>query len=217
MADAVLTERGALVVTDAERLMDYAYALSRGVTPSERTLGIITVSGGAGIVATDEAERIGLPMPPMPEAAQAALREVLPYASPVNPLDCTAQALNDPSLLHSFTKAALEDGGYGAVLCFLTYVGGSPALIDRVIDALAPLRARPIPTASWRSAPWARPTSWPATTSTGSSSSGIPAAPCARWTRACARGRPDGPPRGPTRPRSRCPTPRPTRRRPRRC
>ena len=141
VADAVLRAHGVVVVTEPERLMDDAYALSGGVFPAARTLGIVTISGGAGIVAADEAERIGLPMPSMPETAQARLREVLPYASPANPLDCTAQALNDPTLLHTFTKAALEDGGYGAVLCFLTYVGGSPALIDRVIEALAPLRA----------------------------------------------------------------------------
>ena len=141
VADAVLRERGVFVVTEAERLMDFAYALSHGTRPASRSLGIVTVSGGAGIVAADEAERVGLPMPPMPEAAQARLRAILPYAAPGNPLDCTAQALNDPTLLHSFTKAALEDGGYGAVLCFLTYVGGSPTLIDRIVEALAPLRA----------------------------------------------------------------------------
>lgn len=141
VADAVLQDHGVIIVRDPETMMDIAYAASKKVLPSVHSLGVITVSGGAGIVISDEAERIGLPMPAMPDAAQARLKALLPYASPVNPLDCTAQALNDPSLLESFTRSALEDGGYGAVLCFLTYVAGSPAVSDTILAAMKPLRA----------------------------------------------------------------------------
>ncbi|WP_114389318.1 acetate--CoA ligase family protein [Notoacmeibacter marinus] len=140
VSDAVLTDHGAIMLRDPETMMDIAYAASKTVFPTRHSLGIITVSGGAGIVASDEAERVGLPMPPMPDGAQARLKELLPYSSAVNPLDCTAQALNDPSLLESFTHAALEDGGYGAVLCFLTYVAGSEAMSDAILDAMGPLR-----------------------------------------------------------------------------
>lgn len=141
VADAVLAEHGAVVVRDPETLMDFAYAASKKIFPDRHSLGVITVSGGAGIVISDEAERIGLPMPAMPGDAQATLKRSLPYASTANPLDCTAQALNDPSLLESFTRAALKDGEYGAVLCFLTYVAGSPALCDVILAAMTPLRA----------------------------------------------------------------------------
>ncbi|WBU56274.1 acetate--CoA ligase family protein [Paracoccus sediminicola] len=141
VADAVLSDHGAIILRDPETMMDIAYAASKGIFPSRHSLGVITVSGGAGIVASDEAERTGLPMPAMPDEAQARLKNVLPYASPVNPLDCTAQALNDPSLLEQFTRAALEDGGYGAVLCFLTYVAGSAAMADTILKAVKPLRA----------------------------------------------------------------------------
>ena len=141
VSDAVLTEYGAIVVRDPQTMMDIAYVASARIAPRSHSLGVITVSGGAGIVTSDEAERIGLPMPQMPEAAQKRLKEVLPYASPENPLDCTAQALNDPSLLEVFTRAALEEGGYGAVLCFFTYVAGSPVMVDTIVAAMKPLRA----------------------------------------------------------------------------
>lgn len=141
VADAVLSDHGAIILRDPETMMDIAYAASKNVFPTRHSLGIVTVSGGAGIVASDEAERVGLPMPEMPMAAQAALKAALPYASPVNPLDCTAQALNDPSLLKLFTRKGLEDGGYGAMLCFLTYVAGSRAMSEVILEAMAPLRA----------------------------------------------------------------------------
>lgn len=140
VSDAVLGDHGAILLRDPETMMDIAYAASGKVFPTRHSLGVVTISGGGGIVASDEAERIGLPMPAMPEAAQAKLLEALPYASPVNPLDCTAQALNDPALLEQFTRASLEDGGYGAVLCFLTYVAGSDAMSKRILEAIAPLK-----------------------------------------------------------------------------
>ncbi|SNT76634.1 acetate--CoA ligase family protein [Paracoccus seriniphilus] len=141
VADAVLSEHGVVILRDPETMMDIAYAASKMIFPTRHSLGIVTVSGGAGIVASDEAERVGLPMPAMPDKAQAALRQALPYASPVNPLDCTAQALNDPSLLELFTRSGLEEGGYGAVLCFLTYVAGSKAMTEVILETMAPLRA----------------------------------------------------------------------------
>ena len=141
VADAVLSDHGAIMLTEPETMMDIAYVASKGVRPKQHALGVVTVSGGAGIVISDEAERIGLPMPSMPEPAQARLLEALPYASAVNPLDCTAQALNEPALLEQFTRAALEEGGYGAVLCFFTYVAGSRSMSDVILEAMAPLRA----------------------------------------------------------------------------
>ena len=140
VADVVLTDHGAVMVRDPETMMDFAYAAGKKVFPKAHSLGVITISGGAGIVISDEAERIGLPMPAMPSDAQSRLSEVLPYSSPINPLDCTAQALNEPELLEIFSRAALEHGKYGAVLCFLTYVAGSPAMSDVFIKALRPLR-----------------------------------------------------------------------------
>lgn len=141
VSDAILDEHGVISVRDPESMLDIAYVASRKITPRSHSLGVITVSGGAGIVISDEAERIGLPMPAMPPAAQARLMQILPYAAPENPLDCTAQALNEPALLEIFTRAALQDGGYGAVLCFFTYVAGSPKMVDTIVAAMKPLRA----------------------------------------------------------------------------
>ena len=142
IAKAVLEDHGAILVEDLDTMMDFAYVASKGVFPPQRSLGVVTVSGGAGIVACDEAERLGLPLPPMPQAAQDRLKRRLPFASPVNPLDCTAQAVNDPALFEEFAASALEDGGYGAILCFLTYVAGSPHLADGLVATLKGLRKR---------------------------------------------------------------------------
>ncbi|WP_102225169.1 acetate--CoA ligase family protein [Acidimangrovimonas sediminis] len=141
VAEAVLAEHGVIRCADTEQMLDFAYAAQFGIYPAANSLGVITVSGGAGIIATDEAEAQHLPMPPMPEAAQAHLRELLPYGAPANPLDCTAQALNDLALFDAFTRSALKDGGYRSILCFLTYVAGGATLAPKLIAALKAIRA----------------------------------------------------------------------------
>lgn len=141
VADAVLRDHGVIRVQDSEQMLDFAYMAHQKIYPSANSMGFITVSGGAGIVASDEAEDLGLPMPPMPASAQAELKELLPICSPLNPLDCTAQAINDPALLEKFTRAALEQGGYASVLCFMTYVAGGKDLAPVILEALKPLRA----------------------------------------------------------------------------
>ncbi len=140
VADTILRAHGAILVRDSEQLMDVAYVAHQRIQPRSATLGFVTVSGGAGIVASDEAEAIGFAMPPMPATAQAELKALMPISTPTNPLDCTAQALNQPDLFEQFTRAALEKGGYGAVICFMTYVAGSPSLAPIILRSIAPLR-----------------------------------------------------------------------------
>ncbi|MBV8400222.1 MAG: acetate--CoA ligase family protein, partial [Acetobacteraceae bacterium] len=80
---------------------------------------------------SDAAETVGLSMPRMPEETQAHLKALLPFCSPSNPVDCTAQISNDMNLVGAFMEAMVKDGGYSSVLAFFTHVGGSrlaPAL-----------------------------------------------------------------------------------------
>ncbi|WCP15989.1 Trans-feruloyl-CoA synthase FCS1 (plasmid) [Sphingobium sp. AntQ-1] len=141
IADVMLRSHGAILVRDSEQMLDFAYAAHQKIYPIDKGLGFVTISGGAGIVASDEAERLGMPMPPMPEDAQTELKTRMPISSPINPLDCTAQALNDPTLLTTFMRAALERGGYGSVICFVTYVLGNRELARIILKEMAPLRA----------------------------------------------------------------------------
>jgi acyl-CoA synthetase (NDP forming) len=132
VTDAVLSEFGVVRARTTEELLDIARLATRRVFPVGNTLGVLTVSGGAGVLISDAAEAIGLPMPPMPEAAQEALRTALPFCAPQNPVDCTAQVLNDLSLVGRFSDALVKDGGYGSILCFFTHAGGAPSITPRL-------------------------------------------------------------------------------------
>ena len=139
---AVLAEFGALRARSTEEMLDFAQLATRRIYPVRNTLGMVTVSGGAGVLVSDAAEALGLPMPPMPEAAQARLLAMLPFAAPHNPVDCTAQALNDFTLVDRFTAAMVEEGGYRSVLAFFTQTGGAASIAPKLRAALGGVRAR---------------------------------------------------------------------------
>ena len=128
VTQAVLEEFGVHRARTTEELLDVAYAATRRVYPTGNTLGVVTISGGAGVLISDAAEAVGLPMPPMPEEAQARLKALVPFSAPRNPVDCTAQAFNDMGLIGKFASSMVEDGGYRSVLAFFTQLGASPSV-----------------------------------------------------------------------------------------
>lgn len=125
---AVLDEFGVVRARSTEEMLDIAYAATKRVYPVNNTLGVVTISGGAGVLISDAAEAVGLPMPPMPAASQAKLKALIPFSNPCNPVDCTAQAFNDMSLIGAFAREMVEQGGYASVLAFFTQVGASRSI-----------------------------------------------------------------------------------------
>ena len=105
-----------------------ALAAKPRIYPAGKKVGLVTISGGAGILMADAADALGLDVAPMPKESQEELKEIVPFASPVNPVDVTAQFLNDLSLVPRFTRAMLDKGGYDGLVGFWTSVAGSPVL-----------------------------------------------------------------------------------------
>ena len=134
--DAVLRQHGAWRVQSTEEMLDIAYACRPRIYPAGKRLGLVTISGGAGVLMADAAADHGLDVAPMPEDVQAELKQILPFAAPRNPVDVTAQFFNDLSLVPQFTKAMLDRGGYDALIGFWTSVAGSPVLGDPLLAHL---------------------------------------------------------------------------------
>ncbi|UOD50457.1 acetate--CoA ligase family protein [Orrella daihaiensis] len=137
--DAVMAELGVVRVQTTEQMLDIARLATRGIYPADNTLGVFTVSGGAGVIISDAAALHQLAMPPMPESAQKKLLELLPFATPVNPVDTTAQVLNDMTLMRAFTESLVVDGGYRSILGFVTYTATAATTGDRLREELKSL------------------------------------------------------------------------------
>ncbi|CAJ95170.1 Pimeloyl-CoA synthetase [Cupriavidus necator] len=131
--DALLREYGAYRARSNEEVLDVVYALSAGKPLRKRKLGVVTISGGAGVQIADFASEAGLDLPMPSEATQRALREIAPFGSPANPVDVTAQISNDPEIFTA-TLDRLLDAGYDSLLMWL-----GPAVTNA--RAGAPIRA----------------------------------------------------------------------------
>ncbi len=134
--DAVLRQHGAFRARSTEEMLDIAYACQPRIFPTGRKLGVVTISGGAGVLIADAAADAGIEISPMPADAQEELKAVLPFAAPRNPVDVTGQFFNDLSLIPRFTEVMLEKGGYDGLLGFWTSVAGSPSLAEPLLTAL---------------------------------------------------------------------------------
>ncbi|SFC26774.1 acetate--CoA ligase family protein [Tropicimonas isoalkanivorans] len=134
--DAIFREFGVYRAETTEEQLDIAEACLHGVFPSGNRLGILTLSGGVGVQMCDAAVKYGLDVPPMPQDAQAELKALLPYAAVTNPIDTTAQMMNDMSLVTKNLQMVLERGGYDSLVSFLTTVPGAEAYSGPLRDAI---------------------------------------------------------------------------------
>ena len=140
--DSILAQHGIVRTDNTEEMLDAAYAASFSALPSSRRVGFMTISGGAGVMMADEAATQGLEVAPMPEATQRRLKEMLSFCTPRNPVDVTAQVFNAPQLIGEFLDAMLDEGDYGALVIFFTYVASVEFIAKPTLDALARVRER---------------------------------------------------------------------------
>jgi len=95
---------------DLEELYDFAKALAYMEKPRGRRLLNISSSGGAAILAIDEAEKLGFTNPAPAPALKERLRAFLPFHCGVsNPIDLTGDAITDPSLYSKTIAEAKSD------------------------------------------------------------------------------------------------------------
>jgi acyl-CoA synthetase (NDP forming) len=134
--DSIFRQYGAFRVSSTEEMTDLAVAAKPRIYPAGKKVGLVTISGGAGILMADAADALGLDVAPMPKESQDELKEIVPFASPVNPVDVTAQFFNDLSLVPRFTRAMLDKGGYDALVGFWTSIAGSPILGEPLLAYL---------------------------------------------------------------------------------
>jgi len=125
VTEAIMKEFGVYRARNSEEMLDIAHTATRKIYPVSNSLGVITVSGGAGVLISDVAESLGLAMPEMPLEAQQKLRALVPFCAPRNPVDATAQVSNDVTLVKTFTESMVRDGGYASVLGFFSMTASS--------------------------------------------------------------------------------------------
>lgn len=90
---AAFQQAGVVQAADLDNLFDRSLALSLQSPMKGDNLLIITNGGGVGVLATDAAERYGIPLQFAPKDVQAELKKHMPaFGSAKNPVDITGMA-----------------------------------------------------------------------------------------------------------------------------
>ncbi|MGB9830732.1 MAG: hypothetical protein ACPLSP_01520, partial [Fervidicoccus fontis] len=115
-----------------------------------RGIGILSNSGGLGILAADEAEKVGFNVPMLPQNVIDEIRKIIPpYGAPYNPIDVTAQGTPKQQYeFYSKTFKVLEE--YNVVDGYVVIIEGSfpretvEAITDAIINEIVPITKKPI-------------------------------------------------------------------------
>jgi acyl-CoA synthetase (NDP forming) len=123
-------------------LVDSAYAASRGRPPRGSRLGVVTYSGGVGVLAADAAIEQGLELPSLSKGASESIKALLPGASTGNPLDTSAALVNDLSLYARIVEIVLKDTDCDILFGYLAAVGRNPQHYAQLKGPLFEVRRR---------------------------------------------------------------------------
>jgi acyl-CoA synthetase (NDP forming) len=127
---ALVEEAGAAWAEDPHTLLELARSLA---VPSARPrrrggLAVLTCSGGDSGVAADQAELLGIELPPLAPATRERLDQLLPPTATVaNPLDWTAMIWDEPERLRKIVAAVGEDPAIDQLLLLFDQPNELPA------------------------------------------------------------------------------------------
>jgi acyl-CoA synthetase (NDP forming) len=143
--DAVFRRAGVWRVQSVEELLDLGHAaavLGLERLPKSRRVMLLTASGGFGVLLADAASAAGLELPMPSEETQRRILEAVPYASPRNPVDATAQMSSRPEILEKILSAILDDENCDSLLLLLSSSLYLPRLRGVYMQTLTAIRAR---------------------------------------------------------------------------
>lgn len=152
---AAAFEEGGIIRADTEeQLLDYvATFVSRASPPKGRGVGIITQSGGAGVLASDRCEQAGLTVPELSEESRKALAQVVPaFGATGNPVDVTAQFIAEPSLLRDAVTLVDRDPAIDSSVFCLGLMDLHWRKVVEDFDGLSKALEKPL-FVSWTAAP----------------------------------------------------------------
>lgn len=144
--DAACRQFGVQRTRDISDIFDFARVFSTGLRARGSRVGIVTTSGGAGVMAADEAVELGLRVEPLEARSREAIEDLIPpFGSARNPVDVTAEVIRRPESFRRVVEAMLADDQVDMLAIVLTMVTGESALARaHDIAEVAEASAKPV-------------------------------------------------------------------------
>jgi len=137
---AVFRECGAYRTQSIEEMIDIAYLCAIAPLPPNDAVGVLTVSGGIGVLMADACIEAGLSVPPMADDVLANIRAIQPMAGGRNPIDTTAQLNGRMHIFEAISQEMLRGAELGSFLFYLAHLGRNIPRFPPLEQTLAALR-----------------------------------------------------------------------------
>jgi len=144
---AMFQRYGIIEAANLDEAVAITAVLATSPLPKGRRVGIVTGSGGGGAIASDTFTSFGLIVPELSEKVKALIRPLIPpHASPLNPVDITAQGGRTGPLIMRCMEILHESGEIDMVAIVLstareTQVSAVAENIKAVVKAGTPVTA----------------------------------------------------------------------------
>lgn len=154
--DKIVAEHGAIRVNSMEEMADAALAFTPRRRPAGTRVTVVTLSGGAGALASDTAAELGLRVDPWTSQDRELVAGVLPYfGSVANPIDVTGSMINDIGILTRTLDVVRNNDETDAVLVVLGNADKDAVEIVGTLTAACAATAKPFFVA------WTGGSGWP--------------------------------------------------------
>jgi acetyltransferase len=126
VCDAFFRQKGIIRAHDIEDMIDIAALMQKiPALPEGKGIGLITTSGGGGILMADEASQMKLDIPELDEETKRIIMEVIPpYGSALNPVDVTAQVINKADDFLKVLQVIIAHPEIHALVIVITQITG---------------------------------------------------------------------------------------------
>ena len=136
---ACFDQFGAVRVASITEMIDAAKLVLHGAVPADGRIGVLSVSGGAGVMLADAIESVGLGFPAFRSETAKALSATLPsYSKPHNPVDLTANVLANTEMFRK--TLAVISGAVELDACIL-FIGLMHSISKVLTESILAARA----------------------------------------------------------------------------
>jgi len=144
---ALVRQAGAIRVSDFEELLDFGKTFAYQPLPRSNRIAIITLSGGAGVMATDACLESGLVIARLEQHTLTRLKEKMPsWAMPGNPLDVEplSEIVTQEGAYRLSLDAVLSDPGVDLALVVMSTLRMSRVHADYLLDVAKAHPEKPV-------------------------------------------------------------------------
>ena len=137
--DAVFNQQGVVRVRNYDELFQTASLFAQEQIPKGNRVGILTSTGGGGIIMADYYTKLGLMVPePSQKTKDLASKEIAAFGKVANPFDLTGQIFSDPEMFKRCMKLFVEEDNFDIIQVNVSMVAGqsSEYRAAMILDAI---------------------------------------------------------------------------------